>query len=151
MDIELLIKSIMGLIVILGLLIFLLFYMFPEEDTKVKKKKVVVKKSNSNSFEDTSFSALKKVIKNKKSTTAELSKALDLIIKHHGIITKKTAGRSHADFDIYMDVLFSLCRHPNANKNIIINFDKTLSNKNPDYKSDINDAITKGLESRRVN
>jgi len=147
MDLQLIIKSIMGLVVLLGLLIFLLFYMFPEEDTKIKKKKVVVKNTNT---PDTSFVSLKKVIKNKKSTAEELTKALDLIIKHHGIITKKTAGRSHADFDIYMDVLFSLCRHPNANKNVIINFDRSLANKNPDYKSDINDAITKGLESRRV-
>ena len=148
MDLELIIKSIMGLVVVLGLLIFLLFFLFPEEDKK--KKKVVVSKTHKNDDTDISLPALKKIIKNRLSKTEQLSEALDLIIQHHGTITKKTAGRTHADFDIYMDILFTICRHPNTNKNIIIKFDRALSNKNPDYKSNINDAITKGLESRRV-
>ena len=67
------------------------------------------------------------------------------------LLQKKTAGRSHTDFDIYMDILFTICRHPNTNKNIIIKFDRQLTNENPEYKADINDAITKGLNSRRVN
>ncbi len=147
MDIELIIKSIMGLIIILGLLIFLLFYMFPEKKKKKKKKS----SKNTNHGIDTSLPALKKIIKNRISSTEKLGEALDLIIKHHGHITKKTAGRTHADFDIYMDILFTLCRHPNTNKNLIIKFDRELTKKNPEYKSNINDAVTKGLESRRVN
>ena len=149
MDIELIVKSIMGLVIILGFLIFLLFFLFPEEDKKKKKKKVAVKKSDDGI--NTSLPALKKIIKNRKSSAEKLSEALDLIIKHHGVITKKTAGRTHADFDIYMDILFTICRHPNTNKNIIIKFDRALTDKNPEYKSNINDALTKGLESKRVN
>jgi len=148
MDIELIIKSIMGLIIILAILIFLLFYLFPEEKQKNKK----IKKTSTNSTEDDiSLASLKKIIKNRVSSTDKLSKTLDLIIKHHGKITKKTAGRSHADFDIYMDILFTITRHPNTNKSIIIKFDRELTKLNPEYKSNINDAVTKGLESRRVN
>jgi len=149
MDLELIVESIMGLVIVLGLLIFLLFFMFPEEDNK--KKKVAVSKDNKSNELDTSLPALKKIVKNRISSTDKLSQALDLIIKHHGSISKKTAGRSHADFDIYMDILFTICRHPNTNKTIIIKFDKELTDRNPEYKSDINDAVTKGLNSRRVN
>jgi len=49
-----------------------------------------------------------------------------------------------------MDVLFTLCRHPNANKDIIISFDRELQTRNEQYIKDINDAIAKGLNSRGV-
>jgi hypothetical protein len=58
--------------------------------------------------------------------------------------------RAHKDFDIYMDVLFTLCRHPNTNTDLIINFDKELARLNPDYKQEINNAISKGLNSRGI-
>ena len=148
MDMELIIKSILGLVVILAILIFIMFYMFPKENKQ--KSKQTKKKTTSTQHKDTSLEALRKIIKNKASSSKELSEALDLIIKHHGHIPKKTAARSHKDFDIYMDILFTICRHPNTNKDIIIKFDRELSKKNPEYKADINDAITKGLESRRI-
>jgi hypothetical protein len=47
-----------------------------------------------------------------------------------------------------MDILFAICRHPNTNKDIIINFDKELEHLNPEYKKEINEAIAKGLNSR---
>ena len=88
------------------------------------------------------------MIKLKKTTSKELKDSLDLVLKHHALIHKKLGARAHPDFDIYRDILFSICRHPNTNKNIIINFDKELTRLNPEYKADINDAITKGLNSR---
>jgi len=63
---------------------------------------------------------------------------------------EKLGLRTHPDFDTYMDILFTICRHPNTNKDIIIKFDKELSRLNPEYKKEINEAITKGLNSRRV-
>ena len=63
---------------------------------------------------------------------------------------KKLGLRAHPDFDIYMDILFTICRHPNANKDLIIKFDRELEELNSEYKKEINDAITKGLNSRRV-
>jgi len=146
MDTELLVKSIMGLIIILGVLITILFFLFPEE----KKKKEKLKNSKNSTNKDLSLKALKKIVKNRVSSTDKLSEALDLIIKHHGVIPRKQAGTTHEEFDVYMDILFTICRHPNTNKNIIIKFDRALSSKNPTYKSSINDAITKGLESRRL-
>ena len=147
MDLELIVKSIMGLVIILMILVFLLFYIFPDKGKKQakSKKKQVVKETI-----DTSLEALKKIIKKKSSTSEELSSALDLVIKHHGNISLNSPGKNSSDFDIYMDILFTICRHPNTNKNIIIKFDSALSKKNPTYRSSINDAVTKGLESRRI-
>jgi len=147
MEITLLIKSIMGLIVILALLMFLFIY---SNKTKKPKAKKVIKKIVSTKKEPMDLISLSKIIKNKKSSSKELKDALDLILKNYGNIHKKLGARPHPDFDIYMEILMKICKHPNTNKNIIINFDKELERLNPEYKKEINEAITKGLNSRGV-
>ncbi len=151
MDIELIIQSVMGLVAILAVLLFLLF-MTNDNSNKDKKNKTnekevkpAVKKNI-----DTSLANLRSIVKDKLSATAELREALELIIKFHGTIHPKLGVRAHPDFDPYMDVLFTICRHPNADKDMIIQFDKELCRYNPEYKQEINEAITKGLTSRRV-
>ena len=156
MDIELIIQSIMGLVALLSVLLFLLFLTNNNKSSnninqKSKKKNVGKElKKESKVEDDTSLDGLRSVIKEKKSTTAELRKALELIINFHGTIHPKLGVRTHPDFDPYMDILFSICRHPNADKDMIISFDKELCRYNPEYKQDINEAMTKGLNSRRV-
>ncbi len=145
MDIVLLIKSAMGLIVLLAGLIFLLFY---SPSAKAKKLKKNSSKKQTQAKPDFDLETLRKKIKNKKSSSKELKESLDLVLKYHGTIHKKLGIRTHPDFDMYMDILFTICRHPSTNKDIIIGFDKELAKLNPEYKSNINDAITKGLNSR---
>ncbi len=145
MDIVLLIKSAMGLIVLLAALIFLLFY---SPSAKAKKLKKNSSKKQTQAKPDFDLETLRKKIKNKKSSSKELKESLDLVLKYHGTIHKKLGIRTHPDFDMYMDILFTICRHPSTNKDIIIGFDKELAKLNPEYKSNINDAITKGLNSR---
>lgn len=149
MEITLLLKSIMGLVVILALLIFLLFL------PATRKKREIELPSKDETLsqkrpEDTDLQSLRAIIKKKKTTTEELKEALDLIIKYHGKVHEKLGLRAHPDFDIYMDILFTICRHPNTNKDIVIKFDRELGQLNPEYKKEINEAITKGLNSRRV-
>ena len=148
MEITLLIKSIMGLVVILALLMFLFIYSHKEKKPKVKK--VIKKTTVSTKKESMDLISLSKVIKNKKSSSKELKDTLDLILKKYGHIHKKMGVRPHSDFDIYMEILIKICKHPNTNKNLIIDFDKELERLNPQYKKEINDAITKGLNSRGV-
>ncbi len=147
MEITPLLQSILGLIAILAILIFLLFL-----PSGKKKKEKNTQNSSMPQKEDqkTDLPYLRAIVKNKKSTTKELELALELVIKHHGNIHPKLGLRPHPDFDIYMDLLFTICRHPNSSKDIIINFDKSLCRLNPEYKKEINEAITKGLNSRRV-
>jgi len=155
MDIELIIQSVMGLVALLALLLFLLFLTSSSSTNKKEKKsqKAVVKKSIVTKTLDkmpNDLNSLRDIIKDKQSTTNELRQALELVIKYHGTIHTKLGLRAHPDFDPYMDILFTICRHPNADKDIIINFDRELGRLNPEYKQDINEAITKGLTSRRV-
>ena len=148
MDITLVIKSIMGLVAILGLLVILL--VLPSRKRK-KESLADTKKVNKTPQKEelkTDLSSLHAIVKNKKTSTKKLKEALDLILKHHGVVHKKLGMRPHPDFDIYMDILFTICRHPNTNKNLIIKFDKELERLNPEYKKEINDSITKGLNSR---
>ncbi len=144
MEITLLIKSIMGLVIILSLLLLLLFY---KPKKKIEKKKVKVTRTDGGKLK-TDLESLRSIIKSKKSTTKELKEALDLVLKHHGHVHKKLGLRSHPDFDVYMEMLITICRHPNTTKDIIVDFDKSLGRLNPEYKAEINDAITKGLNSR---
>ena len=147
MDITLLVKSIAGLVVILGLLIFLFLYMQNSKKTvKIKKKTKQTKEAKKE--ENLNLDDLLAIIRRKSTTTQELSDALDQIIKHYGKIHPKLGIRPHPDFDIYSEVLFRICRHPNTNKDIIIKFDKELEKLNPEYVQEINEAISKGLNSR---
>ena len=147
MEITLLVKSVIGLVIVLAILIFLLLY-----STTPKKKETVKKETKNLDAKDKNqkvdLDSLRAIIKNKKSNAKELSDALDLVIKHYGVIPKKLGTRIHPDFDKYMDILFTICRHPNTNKNLIIKFDKELIRLNPEYKAEINNAVTKGLNSR---
>ena len=151
METELIIKIIMGLIVVLAILIFLLF-LEPDQDSP--EKKTIFNNKHEDKVEekitDTDLESLLKIIKNKKSSEDKIREALDLIIKYHGTVHTKLGLRPHPDFDIYMDIIFTACRHPNVNKDIIVNFDRRLTRLNPEYKKEINDALEKGLTSRRV-
>jgi hypothetical protein len=150
MEITLLIKSIAGLAVVLGLLIFILILSPDDKKKSLKSKKKPKKTSHQNEAMSTELMPLRAIIKDKTSDKHLLRDALELIIKYHGTIHKKLGVRPHPDFEIYKDILFTICRHPNTNKSLIINFEKELLKKNPEYKSNINDATTKGLNSRGV-
>ena len=135
----------MGLSVLLVLLV-LLFYM-PAQKEKRKKQS---KKNTPNKKEKVDFDLehLRSIVKNKKSTTQELQNALELVIKYHGTMHKKLGLRPHPESDIYMDILFKAARHPNADKGLIIRFNRELEKLNPEYKKEINDALMRGLNSR---
>lgn len=149
MDIALLVKSVLGFLAILAVLIFLLLLQSKKKAVKKLGDKKVVNAVDKEQ-QSTNLKALVAIIKRKKSTAKELQDALDKVIKHHGTVHKKLGLRAHPDFDVYIDILFTICRHPNVNKNIIVKFDNELARLNPEYKKEINDSITKGLNSRGV-
>ena len=148
MEITLLLKSAVGLILILSILIFLFFYSSKKKKTTIPKNVQKITPEVETDNYKTDLNSLRAELRKKKTTTKELMSIIDLILKHHGVIHKKMGMRSHPDFDAYTEIFMSICRHPNTNKNIILKFDKELSKLNPEYKSNINDAVTKGLNSR---
>ncbi|DAB29987.1 MAG TPA: hypothetical protein CFH84_06555 [Sulfurimonas sp. UBA12504] len=149
MELTLLIKSVVGLVFILGILVFLLVI-----SSRHKKAKLLLRSENSEektaqiARPQTDMPALLAILRNKKSSSKELTDALDLVLQFHNTIHPKLGSRTHPDFDVYKEILFTICRHPNTNKDIILNFDRALEKKNPEYKIEINEAITKGLNSR---
>jgi len=146
MELTLLIQSAMGLLVILGLLVFMLVLAPKSKKKEVAKKALQEQKVKLR----TDLEFLRTIVKNRKSTADKLKEALDLVLKYHGKIPKKLGIRSHPESQIYMDILFTICRHPNANKDIIVDFDKELGRLNTDYKKDLNDAMMRGLNSRGI-
>ena len=117
MELELIVKSIIGLLLILAILIFFLFF----EPNKADKKKLsFVKPKEDSSVEKYDFKSLVKIVKDKTTDSATLTQTLELIIKHYGTINKKLGTRPHPDFEIYADLIFTICRHKNTNKHIPI-------------------------------
>jgi len=144
MEITLLVKSFLGLIVILAILVFFLLYV--PRKKKEKKKPILEHKQLDSDYK--SLAELLQIIKNKQSTTEELAEALELVMKYHGTIHPKMGIRSHPDFNIYGEMLLRICRHPNINKDILLKFNRELEQRNEAYRVEINDAVTKGLNSR---
>jgi len=143
-EITFFVKFFVGLIALLTLLIFFLLY-------KPKKKKVEKKLSEPIEKWDGDYKSLAElleVIKNKQSSSEEIASALDLVMKHHGTIHSKLGLRLHPEFDTYGEILFRICRHPNINKKILLKFNRELEKRNEEYKREINDCVTKGLNSR---
>lgn len=143
------IASIFGLFIVLVIVVFFIIRSNREDsnikaDAEVKNEKVAIQELKI----PHDLESLKKIIKNKRSSAIELSEALDLIIKYHGEIHPKLGIRVHPEFDHYMEIIIRLCRHPRADSKMVVKFDKELRAKNPDYEKNINDAITKGLNSR---
>lgn len=144
MEASLLIKSILGLVVILALLIFL--FLFSPKEQKIKKSKKI--KTVQSQKQKIDLNSLLAVIKNKNTSTKKLQETLKLILQHHGKIHKKLGVRVHPDFNIYKNIFIFICRHPNIDKNTIVNFDKELVKLNPHYKAEIDEALAKGLNAR---
>jgi len=142
MEASLLIQSIAGLVVILAILIFLLL----KPKVSVKAKSINIKLEEEK--EKTDLESLRHIIRNRLSTEKELFRAVELVLKHHGKIPGKLGLRLNPQFDSYMEIIITLCRHPHTSKDIILKFDKELTRLNPEYKSEINEAVTKGLNSR---
>lgn len=145
MDITLLIKSIAALTGALGILILLYFYI--AHSNKPQKNKAVKKPLHVHeAIPD--LKTLLEIIKDKHSTTQELSEAVDLIIKYHGKIPKKRGMRAHPEFETYSELMLRICHHPNTNKDIILKLDRELERLNPEYKIELEDSLTKGLNTR---
>lgn len=140
MEITLLVKSFLGLVVILAILVFFLLYI---PGKKKATKKPVTQEARHSDYK--TLNELLQIIKDKTSTTEELGEAVELVMKYHGTIHPKMGIRSHPDFDIYSEMLLRVCRHPNINKDILLKFNRELEKKNEAYKIEINDAVTKGL------
>ena len=144
MELTLLVKSILGLCVLLVVLVFILY--LPAKETKKKRK--INKKILQKEKIDFTLEHLRTIVKNPNATAKEIQSALELVIKYHGKMHAKLGLRPHPESDIYMDILFKAARHKNIDTKTLIWFNKELEKRNPEYKKEINDALMRGLNSR---
>ncbi|MCX6075438.1 MAG: hypothetical protein NTW78_00965 [Campylobacterales bacterium] len=142
MDIVFLLEVGFGLTVILGLLIFLL--------VSIRNKRVQINNEAEKKEPILDLQSLQAIIEDEKTTSKELKEALDSVIKNYGVIDEKGGVKTYRHFDTYLEIIFSICLHPNTNKDLIINFERELRKLNPDYTTEIEGALIKGLNSRGV-
>ena len=142
MDIILLLKSALALTF---LLVILIYFFFSKPKKKQKKKQKPVKAK-----QPTDLKYLSSIIKDKNSDSEKLEETLDLILKYHGDIPDKIGTNNHPTFVIYADIVYSLCRHPNTKSKLVSGFTSSLEKRNEKYRPQINDVLTKGLNSRVI-
>lgn len=123
-----------GFLVVLLFFLILIFFIGKKKKNLKTPQEIQIKQKKE-------LKTLVAILQNKETSTKNLEKTLDLIVQDYGRIY---------DFSIYENILLSITHHPRTNKNIIINFDKKLSELNPKYKLQISKAVTDGLNSRRV-
>ncbi|MDQ7045550.1 MAG: hypothetical protein Q9M32_06545 [Sulfurimonas sp.] len=128
----------MNALVIIGLfLVLLLAVLLGVFFLQTKNKKASLQ--NTQKLPDISLESLLKKIESKASTRQELKDTLDLVLEHFGNID---------NFSLYENIIRAIILHPNTNKNLILEFDKELSKRNPEYKKRISDTLTDALNLR---
>ena len=148
MDIELIIKSVVGLVVLLTLLIVLFIIPSRNKKKRIEERKKESAKPVKKREEILSFDELRAIVRRRSTTTEELQKAIDQVVKHYSKIHPKLGIRNHPDFDKYVDLIIHLVRHKNTNKDLILQLDRALTQNNPEYRAELNDTLTKALNSR---
>lgn len=136
------------LIVMAGLVVLLIIMILVFLAFKAKKPQQQKSEQSKERLIDYTFDDIRKIVRSKSSTQKEMKEALDYLIAHFGTIEPKLGMRSHPDFDRYAEVLYYLCRHVNATKELVIGFDSALSKKNPQYRQQIDEILSKGLNAR---
>ena len=149
MNIFNIIALILGLLIVLVIVVFVIIKLTSRD----KAASVVTQiesapQTSKEAVKSYDLESLMKIIKNKKSSASDLQEALDMIILHYGEIHPKLGTRAHPDFDNYVEIIIRLCHHPRVTSKMVIKFDKELRAKNPEYEREINDTVTKGLNSR---
>lgn len=87
------------------------------------------------------FETLSAIIKNRSSSSAELTHAVDMILSRFASINAHTATT-------YKHLLEALCTHPKTDSKLILRFEKTLRMNNPTHAHEIEQWLALGLASR---
>jgi len=140
-------SSLIIFFILLTIILLILVIIYTAEPSTNKKKKKVAPTPTIR-IKARSFDVLYEIIKNKSTSNYDLRVASEELLDNYISITPKLGMRPHPDFDKYATMIMSLCRHPNTNKDIILNFDKKLQQANEEYKADIETYLAKGLSSR---
>ncbi|MGE4473452.1 hypothetical protein [uncultured Sulfuricurvum sp.] len=99
------------------------------------------KTSYSISTEIETFDSLSAVIRNKSSSNAALSHAVEAILHRFGTIGSPT-------LESYKNLIETLCVHPHTDSKLLLRFEKGLRQANPAYSHEIEQALAIGLAAR---
>lgn len=133
MQINFLVETVIGLVILLGVLFLFLFVGRQKKLEYISDEKV----------SKNDLQTLLKSVKNKNTQAEELQKVVYIILEDFAIIQEE-------NFNIYAQILLKVASHPNTNKDIILALDRGLCLKNPSYKKEISNFTSQGLNSRKA-
>lgn len=134
MDITFLLQSLAVLIVVLAILIFFLL-----KSSKAKKEKVRLVKKEEDLKDFPTLEELRDRLKDKDMNSKSLQKVLESIVEVYGTIE---------DFEIYVDIIWRMTRHPHATTKTVLGLERELIQKNPNFQEEISKHIKDALDSR---
>ena len=141
-------STLITLFFILALLLVLLTLLYTKSKKKRIKKVKISQKTAKEIAKIPTFDTLYATIKDHTSSQQALKEASEAIIEHYGTIPAKRGITPDPLFKKYATIIIALTRHPNTHKDIIVNFDRALQKRNPNYAFEIEDFLQKGLNSR---
>ncbi len=134
--------------VALLLVAVLVIMLLNSKNTKKKASKNINVKKEKIKEPEITFEELLAIVKSKRSSTNDLSKAVIQLVRHFPFPEKKGNVLSD-EAKKYLDFVFSVASHPNANAKLIAFMDKELKRANPSYKVEIDVYEDRGLNLRR--
>lgn len=87
------------------------------------------------------FEALSAIIKNRGSSSVELTHAVETILSRFTKITPQSIGA-------YKLLLQTLCTHPHTDSKLILRFEKGLRTHNPEFTKELEQSLGIGLAAR---
>lgn len=130
-----LILMIVGLLFLLVLLVGIYVWLHK----KVPLSEPIIQPSKGERSE--SFETLCALIHNPASDAVELTHAAEAILERFGHFSTRSLS-------LYTELLEKLCVHPSTNSKLILKFEKTIRSNNPQFASEIDHALSRGLAAR---
>jgi len=87
------------------------------------------------------FESLSAIIKNRSSSSAELSHAVEMILSRFGVISSQNIGT-------YKTLIELLCVHPHTDSKLVLRLEKGLRQMNAAYSHEIEHSLAVGLAAR---
>jgi hypothetical protein len=81
------------------------------------------------------------IILDRGSSREDLAAAVDAISRNYAQVHATTLSR-------YSRIIVSLCRHPQTNKDLVVQLDRALQKESPNLHQELEAALKKGLNSR---
>ncbi len=114
---------------------------------------LIIKKSSSKNTTKSKQKTINdyvRIVSSPNTSTKELEKTIDIVLNLYPF-PKKTSYKAPPESKPYLDFIFFIAHHKNANAKMIADLNRNLKKINPNYKEEIDAYEEEGLSKRKFN